>query len=168
VSAHRAPLVVAPGALPLAAGLAAYPLLDERTAVAPVVMLGAVAFALFVAAVGGLWPGGLAWAVGLLAVEYLAALELRGARLDVAAPAYAGALFLCAELGWLGLEARAGGRPWLGRAFAIGVLALAGSGLGLLLLLAATVSLAGGPLLTGVGVAAACGVAVCLAWLARR
>lgn len=163
----RAPLVVAPGALPLAVGLAILPVLDERAALPPVVLLAAVAVLLYVLALVGVWPGMLTWAIGLLAAEYLISLELRGARLDLAAPAYAAALFLCAELGWLGLEARRGGRPWLGRSFGIGVLTLLGAALGWVLLVVATLPVAGGGLLTALGVVAAAAAAACLAWLAR-
>jgi hypothetical protein len=106
--------------------------------------------------------------LGLLAIEYLAALQLRSAGLDLTASAYAAAFFLCAEFGWLGLEARAGGALWPGRALAVGLLALGGAGLGTALLLAAALPLSGGPALTAAGVAAAVGVAACLAWLARR
>jgi hypothetical protein len=81
---------------------------------------------------------------------------------------YAAAFFLCAELGWLGLEARRGGRPWPGRAAAIGVVALGGAALGALLLLGSAAPLPGGPALTGLGVVATVAVAAGLAWLARR
>jgi hypothetical protein len=161
------PLILAPGALPLALGLAGVPLLDERAVLLPVAGLGGFAILLYLVALVAVWPGALTWALGLLAAEYLLALELRGAQLDLTAPAYAAALFLCAELGWLGLEARRGGRPWLGRSFAIGVLTLLGAGLGWLLLLVAAIPLPGGALLTALGVAAAAAVAACLAWLAR-
>ena len=148
-------------------GLAGVPLLDEHAAVLPLAGLGGLALLLYVVALVGVWPGVLTWALGLLAVEYLLGLELRGARLDLTAPVYAAALFLCAELGWLGLEARRGGRPWLGRSVAIGVLTLLGAALGWLLLLVAAVPLPGGAALTALGVAAAAAVAACLAWLAR-
>jgi hypothetical protein len=155
-----------PGAL-LAAGLAAYPAITQQAAPL-VVCLGGLAVALFVAGQALPLPSVLAWALGLLAIEYLAALQLRSAGLDLTAPAYAAAFFLCAELGWLGLEARRGGRLWSGRAVAVVSLAVAGAVLGALVLLLAAVQMAGGALLTGVGVAAAVAVAACLAWLARR
>lgn len=160
-------LAIAPVAMALAAGLAVAPALAVR-ATGAIGALGGVAVALYVAALAMPWPGLLPWALGLLALEYLVSLELRPAPLDAAAPAYAAALFLCAELGWLGLEARRGGRPSPGRALAVGALGLAGAGLGALLLLAAAVPLAGGGALTGVGVLATVAVAASLAWLGRR
>lgn len=157
---------VAPGAL-LAAALALYPSLGQQAS--PLVMgVGGLACVLFLASQILPLPGALAWALGMLAIEYVISLELRGPRLDVAAPGYAAAFFLCAELGWLGLEARRGGRLWLGRAVAVAVLALAGAALGSLLLLLAAVPLPGGAAVTGLGVAGAVGVAACLAWLAQR
>jgi hypothetical protein len=161
----------APGGLVLAAavGLAtALALVPVVGAVPPLGALAAVAVALYVAGLALPWPGALPWALGLLAVEYLVSLELRRAPLDLAAPAYAGAFFLCAELGWLGLEARRGRLPWARRAAAIAGLALGGSALAALLLLLAAEPFAGGPPMTALGVAATIAVAACLAWLGRR
>jgi len=150
----------------LAAALALYPAMALQTA--PLIAaLGGLAFVFFIAGQTLPVPGVLAWALGLLAIEYLATLGLRGAAVDVAAPGYAAALFLCAELGWLGLEARTGGRLWPGRAVAVALLALLGAVLGGLLLLLAAAPLAGGVVLTGLGAAAAVAIAACLAWLAR-
>jgi hypothetical protein len=166
---HRARAVVlGPGAAPLAVGLALVPLLGQGSASPAVVWLGGLGLVLYAVALAAPWPRALPWALGALAVEYLVALVLRGASLDAAAPAYAAAWFLCAELGWLGLEARAGGGLWPGRALGVGLLALGGAALGTGLLLAAALPLPGGPALTAGGVAAAIGVAGCLAWLARR
>lgn len=163
----RALLAIAPAALPLAAGLALAPALDRR-APGPVAALGAVAVGLYALALAIPWSAALPWALGLLALEYLVSLELRAAPLDAAAPAYAAALLVCAELGWLGLEARRGGRPWPGRAAAIAALALAGAALGALLLVVSAVPLAGSAPLTGLGVVAVISVAGSLAWLGRR
>lgn len=164
-----AALVLA-AALALAASLALWPALGPggMRALGPLGWLGGAAVALYLAGLALPWPAALPWALGLLAVEYLVSLEVRRSPLDAAAPAYAAAFFLCAELGWLGLEARRGGRPWPGRARAVAGLALAGSALGALLLLAPAVPLSGGSLLTALGVAATIAVAACLAWLGRR
>jgi hypothetical protein len=151
----------------LACGLAAEPVATSGW-LAPLGLAGGAAVVLFVAGVALPAPGALPWALGLLAVEYLASLELRRVALDDAAPAFAAGLFLCAELGWLGLEARRGGRPWPGRAAAIGGVALAGAALGALLLLVTAVPLGGGAPMTALGVAATIAVAACLAWLSRR
>ncbi len=159
---------VGPGTLPLAAGLALVPALGQGTVPAVVVGLGGLGLALYVLALAVPWPLALPWALGALAIEYLVSLVLRGAPLDLAAPAYAAAWFLSAELGWLGLEARAGGGPWPVRALGVGLLTLGGAALGTGLLLVGLLPLPGGPLLTGAGVAAAVGVAAGLAWLARR
>ncbi|HXM57261.1 MAG TPA: hypothetical protein VOB72_17815 [Candidatus Dormibacteraeota bacterium] len=163
------PLVaILPAALPLVAVLAILPTLSAGALAGPVRALGVVAVALYVAALAVPWSGALPWALGLLALEYLVSLELRSAPLDETAPVYAAALFLCAELGWLGLEARRGGRLWPGRAAAIGLLALGGAALGALLLLLSAAPFPGGAALTGLGVAATVAVAACLAWLGRR
>jgi hypothetical protein len=165
---RRALLTVVPPAVILAAALGVAPLVGLRSTQQPIAAVGVLAFGLYAIGLVCVWPGAIAWALGLFAVEYLAGLALRGGRVDLAAPVYAAALFLCGELGWLGMEARDGRRLWPGRGFAIAALALAGAGLGSVLLLAATVRMAGGLLLTGLGVVAAVAVAACLAWLARR
>jgi hypothetical protein len=153
----------------LALGLALLPLVlvDSRPA-ALLAALGGAAAVLYVAALLLPWPRALPWVMGLLAVEYLVGLELRGPRLDPTAPAYAAAWFLSAELGWLGLEARRGGRPWPGRVILVGAVALAGAAMGVVLLLVAALPVGGGPALTGLGVLAALVATACLAWLARR
>jgi hypothetical protein len=158
---------VAPGALPLLLALAAYPVLLGAPTLAPLVLLGLVAVALYAAGLAGIWPGGLMAGVGVLAVEYMAGLYLRGAGLDVTAPLFGAALFLCAELGWLGLESRRGGGPWPARWLGIAALTLLGAAAGWLVVLAALLPLAGGPALTALGVAAAVVVALGLVWLAR-
>jgi hypothetical protein len=168
VTRVSASVAIGPAGLPLAAALAVAPVLDQRAALGPLGAVGALAVALYAAALALPLPAALPWALGLLGVEYLVSLEVRAAPLDLAAPAYAAAMFLCAELGWLGLEVRRGGRPWAGRLAAIGALAVGGAALSALLLLAWTVPLAGGAPLTGLGVVATVAVAACLAWLGRR
>lgn len=160
---RRTPLALAPGALPLVAVLAALPALEAGAWAPPLLALGAFAGALCAVALLGLWPAALPWGLGLLAAEYVVGLELRGAGLDPTAPLYAAALFLCAELGWLGLEARGGAKPWWGRALGALSLALAGAAAGYLALLSLAVPLPGGALVTALGVVAA--VAAC-GWLA--
>ena len=162
------PPLLAAAALATAAGLAIAPVTAQAPPPAGVTALGTAGLLLFAAALAIPWPPALPWALGLLGAEYLLSLGLRGPRLDLAAPAYAAGFFLCAELGWLGLEARGGGRPWPGRVLAIGVVATGGAALGTALLLVAVLPLPGGPLLTGAGAAAAVGMAAVLAWLARR
>jgi len=167
--ARLLPAVLPPAVgLALAAGLALTSVVGAGAARLPVGALGGLGLLLYALALALPWPGALAWALGLLAVEYLVALELRSAPVDATAPAHAAAWFLCAEAGWIGLEARRGGGLWPGRAAGVGLLALAALALGALLLLASEVPLAGGALLTGLGVAAAVAVAACLAWLGRR
>jgi hypothetical protein len=161
-------VLLAAAAAALAVVLALAPVTGAAGWLGTLGALGGVAVALFVAGMAMPWPAALPWALGLLAVEYLASLEVRRAPVDVAAPAYAVALFLCAELGWLGLEARRGRRPWAGRVAAIAALAVGGSVLAALLLLLAAVPLRGGPPVTALGVAATIAVAACLAWLGRR
>lgn len=151
----------------LAVALAVYPALGHEAS-ALVVSVGGLACVLYLASQALPLPALMPWALGMLAIEYLVSIELRGPRVDVAAPGYALVFFLCAELGWLGLEARTGGRLWLGRAVAVTVLGVAGAMLGMLLLVMTAAPVPGGPLVTGVGVAGAIGVAACLAWLAQR
>jgi hypothetical protein len=160
--------LLAGAAVALAAALALAPVMGAADQLGPLGALAGVAVALYVAGLAMPWPAALPWALGLLAVEYLVSLEVRRAPLDPAAPAYAVAFFLCAELGWLGLEARRGGRPWTRRVLAIAALAVGGSLLATLLLLLATVPLGGGPPMTALGVAATIAVAASLAWLGRR
>jgi hypothetical protein len=156
--------------LPLAGVLALLPWLNMPSpGRSPgLLALGGLGLAVYAAAVALPWPAALPWALGVLAVEYLIGLEARGAGLDLGAPAVAALLFLTAELGWLGLEAGRGGRPWPGRALAMAVVAVGGAGLAVLIVLSAAVPVAGGPLLTALGVLAAIGSAAALAWLARR
>jgi len=161
-------LAVVPAGLPVAVALAVVPLPGSGLALRPLGFLGAVAVVAYGAAVALPWPAVLPWALGLLAVEYLAALALRQAPPASTAPVYAAAYFLCAELGWLGLEARQGLGPWVGRVLAVAALAAAGAALGSLLLAAAALPVSGGAPLTALGVAAAVAAAACLAWLVRR
>lgn len=161
-------LAAVPAGLPLAAALAVVPLPGSGLALRPLAFLGAVAVAAYAVAVLLPWPAVLPWALGLLAVEYLAALPLGQAPPGPTTPLYAAVYFLCAELGWLGMEARRGLEPWLGRVLAIATLAAAGSALGSLLLAAAALPAPGGAPLTALGVAAAVAAAACLAWLVRR
>jgi hypothetical protein len=154
-------------ALALAALLAVYPALDQRAPVAPLASLAIPAGVLYLAAVLRIWPDGLPAAVALLALEYLAAVYLRGGGLDLLAPAYATGLFVCAELGWLALEAGAGHAPWLARGLAVAILACGGFLAGLGLLAVALLSFPAGWPLTAAGVLAAVAASAALAWLAR-
>lgn len=156
-----------PGALPLALALAAYPVLLGAAVLGPLVLLGLAAIGLYAAGLTRLWSGGLTAGIGLLACEYLAGLYLRGAGLDVTAPVFGAALFLCAELGWLSVEDQRGGGPWPARWLALGTLTLLGAAAGWLVLVAASLPVAGGPAATAVGTAAVLAVASGLAWLAR-
>jgi hypothetical protein len=163
-------LRLAAAAFALALALAAYPLLSggaTAPSLAILSILGGPGLVVYAVALAGIWPGGLSGAIGLLAAEYLASLYLRGVHLDVAAPAYGAALFVCAELGWLAAERREGGSAWLARWFAIAGLALAAAALGWAALIAATAPLAGGLAVTALGVVAALAAAAGLAWLAR-
>jgi hypothetical protein len=154
-------------ALALATLLAVYPALDQRVPVVPLASLALPACVLYAAAVLRLWPDGLPLAVALLALEYLAAVYLRGGGLDLLAPAYAAGLFVSAELGWLTLEAGAGHAPWPARGLAVGLLAGVGFVAGIGLLAVALLPFAGGRLLTAAGVLAAVAASAALGWLAR-
>ena len=163
----RPSVLLSPGALLLAGGLAVYPALDQSAALAPLLALAALAVLLYATALLRLWPEGLAAALALLAGEYVASLYFRGSGADVAAPAYAAALFLCAELGWLAVEDGGGSGLWPGRALGVAVVGLAGAGLGFALLLLGALPLGGGPLLTAAGGAAVLALFAALAALAR-
>ncbi|MDQ6744319.1 MAG: hypothetical protein M3170_08350 [Candidatus Dormibacteraeota bacterium] len=154
-------------AMALAALLAVYPALDPRVPVAPLALLAVPAALLYAGAMLRLWPDGLPLALAMLALEYLAAVYLRGGGLDLLAPAYAAGLFVCAELGWLTLEAGGGHPPWPGRGVALAMLAGIGFLAGVGLLAVALLPIGGGRLLTGAGVLAAVGAAAAIAWLAR-
>ena len=161
---------LATAACALALALAVYPVLGGGVTVLPLAILsilGGPALLVYAVALAGIWPGGRSAAIGLLAAEYLASLYLRGIQLDVAAPAYGAALFVCAEMGWLAAEGRGGGSAWLARWFAIAGLALAAAALGWTVLIMATLPLAGGPAITALGVVATLAAAAGLAWLAR-
>jgi len=157
---------VASGGFLLGVGLAAYPLLSPGPLRSTLAIPAGLALLLYLMAVVGLWPGGLSAAVGLLAIEYLASLYLRGIPLDVTAPAYGACLFLCAELGWLAVEG-SGDPRWLARWFVVAGVASAGAALGWGLLVVASVPLVGGLPLTALGVVAVVALAGALAWLAR-
>lgn len=154
-------------ALALAALLAVYPALSSSRWTVPLGLLGAVAVLLYLAALLAIWPAGMAPAVALLAIEYLLSVLLRGQRLDVVAPAYGAALFICAELGWLASEGQGTG-GWLPGGAAIAATALAAAALGWVVLETSAIPLAGTLLITAAGVAAAVAAAGGLGWLASR
>lgn len=162
----RAPIVLGAGALGLATALATMPLLAGGPPPAVVATVAIAAMVLEVAGVVGFWPDALAPAAVLLGAEYLASLALRGAGLNLGAPVYAAALFLCAELGWLARESAGGAPPRPARLLASAALALAAAGLGWAILALAAVPLAGGLALTALGVVAAVAAGLVLAWLA--
>ena len=163
---HGLRVLAVPAALPVAAVLALAPVLG-RSLPPAVGAPGVLALILLAVALALPWAQALPWALGLLAVEYLVSLVLRGAGPDLGAPAYAAGYFLCAELAWLGLEARSGRGLWPARALAAGLLAAGGAALGTGLLLVDALPAPGGLLLTGAGVTAAVVLVACLAWLAR-
>jgi hypothetical protein len=154
-------------AVALAVLLATYPVLDERVPKAPLLLLAAPAVLLYVAGVTRLWPDGLPISLALLALEYLASVYLRGGGLDLLAPPYAVGLFLCAELGWLALEAYRENPLWRSRGVGIALLAAGGFLVGLVLLAVAMLPFPGGTWLTAVGVLAAVAASAALGWLAR-
>jgi len=164
---------VAPGAVAgalaavLTAILAAYPAFDVRVPAAAPLSLGVPGLVLYLAALVRLCPRGLPAALGLLALEYLVAVYLRGGRVDLFAPLYAAGLFLSAELGWLSIESGGGQAPWPSRLLAIGALTAGGFMAGLGLLAAGLVAVPAGPLLTALGVAAAVTASAGLSWLVR-
>ena len=152
----------------LAVALAAFPLL-AGPGPAPTLVPPAVAgLLLYAAALLEVWPEGMPLALCLLAIEYVASLYLRRAGLDLLAPAYAAALFACAELGWLALESARGHRPSPARLAWTALLAVAGGLGGTGLLLLALVPLPGAWPLTLAGGAAAVAASAVLATLARR
>jgi hypothetical protein len=155
------------GGAGLAVLLAAFPTLDQRASVAPLLVLAIPAVVLYAAAVLRLWPRALPLGLALLAVEYLLSLYLREASLDLLAPAYACGLFLSAELGWLALESFPGQQPWGARGLAAAVFAGGGLLLGGALIAVALLPVQEGWPLTLAGGLAAVVSAGVLAWLAR-
>ena len=162
---RRARFSLAPGAVALAVALAAVPALSGQVQQV-LLTVGGLAVVLYLAAVLGLWPGLLPWALGLLALEYVGSLYARDIALDVAAPLYGAALFCCAELGWLSLERRQGQGMWPARALGAIAVGLGGTAVGWLALLTPVLPLAGGLQLTAAGVLAAVAIAATAAWAA--
>jgi hypothetical protein len=160
-------LRLAPAAFLLGGALMVYPLLGAGTALPLLATLGGAALLLCAVGVAGVWPAALTAAVGLLATEYLVSLYLKGVRLDLAAPVYAGCLFAWAELSWLVVEGQVAERWWLARWLAVAGLAPSAAALGWAVLIVAALPIAGGLALTALGVVAALAVAAGVRWLAR-
>jgi len=114
-----------------------------------------------------LWPQALAWALGLLAAEYLLSLYVRDVQLDLAAPIYGGLLLLLGELGHASLQARESAT--LRRRPAPTAIVLLGSAAaGYALILIAALPVAGSAALTALGALAAVAAVGLVAWGARR
>ena len=114
----------------------------------------------------------LVWPLGLLAAAYGVAIAVHGSGVDEGAPLVAVGLFLCGELAAWSLDERfaipAERAVVLGRATALGLLALAGLGAAALVVALAATSAGGGLAWTTVGAAAAVGVVALGVALARR
>jgi hypothetical protein len=153
------------------AALCAYAVALAPAEVRPLLVLPAAATVLLVVAAAVLRrPVLLPWGLALCLGLYAAGLLARGEALDLLAPVYAGVLLLAAELAYWSVEtsvaSETGGRL-LGRAATAAGLALGTAALGSVLLAAAQVRPAGGPLVLAAGVAAAVGAFVLLARFAH-
>ena len=123
---------------------------------------------------GGLalgWQSGIRWTLLLLGFAYIVTLVASRAALDAWSPLYAGGLLLLAELAYWSvaerLPAQEDSSVIAQRATVIGVTVLSAVGFGALLFLIAGLPIAGGALLTTVGICAAVaalGVISALAW----
>lgn len=133
--------------------------------------LGALLVLAFAVVTG--WTSGIAWTLALLAATYAIALALDDSDvLDPAAPLYAAALLLMAELAYWSLELRGPGREErhvvLRRLAALAVLAFLSVVLGAFVVIVTAAPLGGGILWDGIGVLAAAATVGILALLARR
>lgn len=137
------------------------------------VLLGsAVAVIVLAMGVSGIRPQAIAWSLGLLGVAYVGTLYASGGPIDPLAPACGAALLLIGELSYWSLELRrrAGGRALISvrRGLSIAGLAAATGVVGSLILLVASLPLAGSPLTTLAGVGAAVAALALAMGLARR
>jgi hypothetical protein len=158
-------LWIALGGAGLAVLLAAFPVLEQRAAMVPLLLLATGAVAIYVAAILRLWPGGQPLALALLAIEYVLSLYLREVRLDLLAPLYAAGLFVCAELGWLTLESPRQRGQWRAPGLVVALIGAGGLGVGAVLLAVALLPVSEGWALTLAGVLAAVVMAGVLARL---
>lgn len=132
----------------------------------------AVAVVLLALGVGAIWPGAIGTVVGLLGATYSAVLYVTAAPVDPLATAFACGLLLIGELSYWSLELRrqATGRGLISlrRGLTIAGVTAATGVMGSLILLAASLPLAGSLAMTAIGVVAALGALALLMVLARR
>lgn len=155
-----------------AAGLAAYPALQDIHLRLVALGLGALAVVLLAAGLATRSGTVLGWALAALGGEYAVLFAAEGSVLDELTPVYAGAFVLVAELAFWSIERRvpAWSEPGLVErrlAYLGGSSAGAAAVAGLVLVIAAA-SGGGGAALEAIGVAAAIGALVLVAVLARR
>jgi hypothetical protein len=156
----------------LAAALAVYGL--TRVLIPPGLLTigAAVAVLLLGLGVSGIAPAAIGWVLGLIGIAYAVSLYAVGAPIDPLAPAVAGGLLLVGELSYWSLELRrpASGRALISvrRALSIAGLTAATGVMGSLILLVASLPLAGSLLTTMAGAAAALGALALVMVLARR
>jgi hypothetical protein len=156
----------------LAALLGGYPAAFGGSQAVLLATLGAAAVLLTVVAASGVWVAAVAWALGLLGLEYTGSLYLAGEGLGVATPLYGALLLLVGELVYLAgqLEVHvAAGEPLVRRRLALtGAVLLLSLVAGSLLLALGLVPLEAGVPLTALGMAAAIAALAMIVAVARR
>jgi len=137
-------------------------------------VLGALGCLLLAAGLGFGWPRSVFWALVTLGSQYVGALSTAGRPFDPWAPLFGGGLFLAAELAYWALELEIPSRAEPGlrarRARRIAALTLGSTALSGLLVLLATVPLAGSLVLTAgavVAAVAALALVAAVAWRGR-
>jgi len=159
-------------ALAAAAGLAAYPAVQDIHLRRLALGLAVVAVAFLAAGLATRSGPVLGWGLAALGGEYAVLFEAQSSALDELTPLYAGAFFLVAELAFWSIEPRvpAWGEPGLADrrlAYVAGVSAGAAALAGLVLVVAAA-SGGGGAALEAIGVAATIAALGLVAMLVRR
>jgi hypothetical protein len=153
--------------------LAAYPLLDAGPSRGLLAIPGAFAIALLAVCLVAGWLSGVAATLVLLAAQYASTLAVLGeATVDAAAPLYAAGLLVLAEVSYWSLDLRAPGREEsrvvVRRLTVLAALAILALVLGAFVVVLTSAPLGGGFVWDSVGVAAAVGIFVIIARLARR
>jgi hypothetical protein len=159
----------------VALGLAIIPIFGATFGSEMLAGVGLLAVATLAAGVIVEWSAAIAWAAGLLGLDYILSVGFAGAATDARAPVIGAALLLMTEFAFWSIEQRAPIRDdplvHLARARAVGALVAGGALLGTLPLLVSQSRVSGGPAVTVVSAAAAVAllaILLRLSWRASR